>query len=159
MIVILHVTLAFYVIVLEKLIFHMYTMCSICNQDPSRPMSSWHWAFDKFDLTSCLLRHAQPITPIAHQGVGFVLSLHQCASSHPPTKLETFLITLHIYSLLSGLDPISFTVSMLWIMMPLGMFVELVGLLSTTMMYCSLGTSHSMACDEGLDVGGREEGA
>lgn len=77
-----------------------------------RPMSLWHWVFGSFDLTSCCLGHARHITPITHQGVGFVLSLHQCTSISP-TKLETFLITVHKYSLLSGLDPISLTVSML----------------------------------------------
>lgn len=62
------------------------------------------------DLTS--FRHAEHITPITHYGAGFVLSLHQSTSTFQ-TKLENFSITLLKHSLLSGLDPISFTVSML----------------------------------------------
>lgn len=42
-------------------------------------------------------------------------------------------------------------------MMPLGISEQLAGLLSTTMMYCSLGTSHRMACDRKFNVGKREE--
>lgn len=42
-------------------------------------------------------------------------------------------------------------------MMPLGMSGQLVGLLSTTMIYCSLGTSHRMAYGTEIDAGGREE--
>lgn len=39
-------------------------------------------------------------------------------------------------------------------MMPRGMSDQVVGLLSTTMTYCSLGTSHSMACHVQTDGGG-----
>lgn len=41
-------------------------------------------AFGEFDSTSCFsLCQAQHITPITHQGVGFVLSLNQCTSISP----------------------------------------------------------------------------
>lgn len=53
----------------------------------SRSASSWHWLMGQFDLTSCWVCHAWHITPITHQRVGFVLSLHLWSSISSP-KLE-----------------------------------------------------------------------
>lgn len=106
--------------------------------------------------TSCAA-HDSYDTMVAHLCVGFVLSPHQC-SFIVWTKIETFLIRLHKHLQFSGLDPSSFTASMLWMLMPRGMSGQLVGLLSNTMTHWTFGTSHSMCWKVKMDVGGESSG-
>lgn len=127
------------------------------NVDPWLSPSFIFWPHSVFEFDKGELHHVQCMTLVAHLCVSFVLSLRQC-SFIVRTKIEIYLIRLHKHLQFSGLDPSSFTASMLWMLMPLGMSGQLVGLLSNTMTHWIFGTSHSMCWKVKTDVGGENGG-